>query len=382
MGSHSPEKHPENVAEVLQEIAHQAEQWVRRMGPKWKETHRRDMSWDDWIGLREAIESLYEDAYGQLLCPYPEGAKELKNLYDRTVAALKPSREHPGIGALSMIPIHSLINRCRSLAQGLEGPGESSGTTPVGRRAKAQQDAVATANSSTRSTSTFTPTTTTAAPLKWYEPAKEDIPAKMKNDLGRIGRVDSIERAICEFPDIQPFWFSCGDRPEAQRIWDAIQDQWDNLRRRPGYHRVGALPSDPRKARQLMINMQQRASVEGKVPDEWADKAGERGRPLQDRFTFRPGQARFNGKDLGLNATFARDLLKKLARRIGKVVCYPTLEEDSPAKEASEKLRTAVVAIRASLKRHKTGYEITTIRGTGYCLRMKTISRSPHDNSR
>jgi hypothetical protein len=157
MGSHSPEKHPENVAEVLQEIAHQAEQWVRRMGPKWKETHRRDMSWDDWIGLREAIESLYEDAYGQLLCPYPEGAKELKNLYDRTVAALKPSREHPGIGALSMIPIHSLINRCRSLAQGLEGPGESSGTTPVGRRAKAQQDAVATANSSTRSTSTFRP---------------------------------------------------------------------------------------------------------------------------------------------------------------------------------------------------------------------------------
>jgi hypothetical protein len=104
---------------------------------------------------------------------------------------------------------------------------------------------------------------------------------------------------------------------------------------------------------------------------------------LKNRFTFKAGQALFAGKDLGLEASqFARDVLKKLVKGAGKVVSYPTLDKDSAAKEASERLRTAVVAIRRSLRRKKTGCEIVTTRGTGYCLRKKTISRSPHDNSR
>lgn len=89
---------------------------------------------------------------------------------------------------------------------------------------------------------------------------------------------------------------------------------------------------------------------------------------VKDRFTFAPGQAMFDGKDLGLPAGLAVDVLKKLVESFGVAVPYKELNRQSTANEADEVLRAAKSQISAALKKHKAPCEVAAKKGSGYVL--------------
>lgn len=139
----------------------------------------------------------------------------------------------------------------------------------------------------TTSTTTSTPTQTTAAPPEWYEPETEDIPARLKHDLARIGHAETIERALRVFPDALAFWLEGIDRPEAQRVWNAMRTQWGLIYRNNKCAGVPMLPEDPRKAFEMMILAQQAMDAnDGKLPSRWpSGKSGSGGPGRKAKYT-------------------------------------------------------------------------------------------------
>lgn len=98
------------------------------------------------------------------------------------------------------------------------------------------------------------------------------------------------------------------------------------------------------------------------------------GRTAKDRFTFRPGQALFDGTDLGLPAGLPIPVLEMLVKNFGAVVAYETLDGIS-GKTAEDGLRTAKSDIRKALTKHRIPCEIVTRRREGYFLRKKNARR-------
>jgi hypothetical protein len=86
-------------------------------------------------------------------------------------------------------------------------------------------------------------------------------------------------------------------------------------------------------------------------------------------FTFGPGQALFDGRDLNLPAGLAVEVLKRLVDASPKTVTNNDLDaSEEHGNEAGEKLRRAISVIRKALDRGKAPYTITTKQGTGYAL--------------
>jgi hypothetical protein len=92
---------------------------------------------------------------------------------------------------------------------------------------------------------------------------------------------------------------------------------------------------------------------------------------IKDRFAFNPGQALFDGKDLGLSTGFTVEILQKLVQSIGQTVAYATLDANSK-NEASDQLRKAKRAIVVSFKEHGVPCDIVTKAREGYCLCERT----------
>jgi len=89
---------------------------------------------------------------------------------------------------------------------------------------------------------------------------------------------------------------------------------------------------------------------------------------IKDRFAFNPGQALFDGKDLGLSAGLPVETLKNLVSQFGNTVAYKVLQDDSTDKAASEQLRTAASQIRKVLKTHHVPCRIESKTRNGYCI--------------
>ncbi len=91
-------------------------------------------------------------------------------------------------------------------------------------------------------------------------------------------------------------------------------------------------------------------------------------KPLPERFTFAPGQAMFDGRDLGMGTGAALDVLRELVENFGKVVAFKQLDENSSKYEASEKLRTAIGRIRKKLKTQTIPAKIDNRMREGYII--------------
>jgi len=96
--------------------------------------------------------------------------------------------------------------------------------------------------------------------------------------------------------------------------------------------------------------------------------------PLKGRFTFYPGQAKFDDKDLELSTGLPITVLQKLVDSFGVPVSYVKLDGIS-GKTAEDNLRAAKVAIVASFQKHKVPCEIHTKRKEAYCLCPKAPRR-------
>lgn len=97
--------------------------------------------------------------------------------------------------------------------------------------------------------------------------------------------------------------------------------------------------------------------------------------PVKDRFTFSPGQVRFDNKDLHLPTGLAIDVLRKLVENFGETVGYRDLDDNSEAKNASEQLRDAKRKIKKALKANKTPCKIETKKGEGYIISPQTTHK-------
>jgi len=71
-------------------------------------------------------------------------------------------------------------------------------------------------------------------------------------------------------------------------------------------------------------------------------KKPKKSRPIDKRFTFGPCQVLFDGRDLNVGTGAALDITKALIENFGHVVPFQKLDENSPEREASEKIRTAI----------------------------------------
>jgi hypothetical protein len=123
------------------------------------------------------------------------------------------------------------------------------------------------------------------------------------------------------------------------------------------------------RLRAALIWLRQRLTGDG------ADnKRSRRRRPLaietpQKDFTFEPGQALFEHRDLGLPSGLPVDVLERLADACPKAVKHNDLDNsEEHGNEAGEKLRGAISSIRQALRRQKIPYTIMTKRGEGYAL--------------
>jgi len=95
-------------------------------------------------------------------------------------------------------------------------------------------------------------------------------------------------------------------------------------------------------------------------------------RPINERLTFRPGQVLFDGRDLNVGTGAALEILETLVRNFGNLVPFQTLDGNSPQKEASEKIRTAIGRIRRIIKSAKIPVVIDNRKGEGYLMRPST----------
>ena len=91
-------------------------------------------------------------------------------------------------------------------------------------------------------------------------------------------------------------------------------------------------------------------------------------KPLPERFTFAPGQAMFDGRDLGMGTGVQLSVLKKLVGDFGKVVPFKQLDRRSLECAGSEKIRTAITRIRRVFKKEKIPAKIGSRMREGYII--------------
>ena len=110
-------------------------------------------------------------------------------------------------------------------------------------------------------------------------------------------------------------------------------------------------------------------TAEQQATEKGSEKSTKAKKP-QKRFTFPVGEARWNGKDLGLPTGPTIDILQQLVKSFGAVVGHMRLLDDdiTKASQAGESLRKAIFKINEALKHHKVPHKITSKRGVGYKL--------------
>jgi hypothetical protein len=86
------------------------------------------------------------------------------------------------------------------------------------------------------------------------------------------------------------------------------------------------------------------------------------------RFDFKPGQALFDGKDLGLPSGSPVTVLEKLVQSWGETVQHRALHDQSTQSEASPELREAVRVIRKAFRHHRIRCKLVSKRGEGYLI--------------
>jgi len=89
---------------------------------------------------------------------------------------------------------------------------------------------------------------------------------------------------------------------------------------------------------------------------------------INKRFSFRHGQVLFDDHDLNVGAGAALDIIKALVKDFGHVVSFQKLDENSPKREASEKIRTAIGRIRKTIKSAMIPVVIENRKAEGYIM--------------
>jgi len=113
-------------------------------------------------------------------------------------------------------------------------------------------------------------------------------------------------------------------------------------------------------------------SVEKQKDKRRLNKKSQESTDIAKRFTFRPGQVLFDGCDLNVGTGAALNIIKALVDEFGHAVPFQILDGNSPQKEASEKIRTAIGRIRRIIKSAKIPAVIENRKGEGYLMRPST----------
>jgi hypothetical protein len=113
-------------------------------------------------------------------------------------------------------------------------------------------------------------------------------------------------------------------------------------------------------------------SVEKQKDERRSKKKPRKPKPINERLTFGQGQVLFDGRDLNVGTGAALDITKALIEDFGQVVPFQTLDGNSPQKEASEKIRTAIGRIRRIIKSAKIPVVVDNRKGEGYLMRPST----------
>lgn len=101
-------------------------------------------------------------------------------------------------------------------------------------------------------------------------------------------------------------------------------------------------------------------------------KKPKKSRPIDKRFTFGPCQVFFDGRDLNVGTGAALDIAKALIENFGHVVPFQKLDENSPKKEATEKIRTAIRRLRKTIKSARIPVVIENRKAEGYLMLEST----------
>ncbi len=96
-------------------------------------------------------------------------------------------------------------------------------------------------------------------------------------------------------------------------------------------------------------------------------------RPINKRFTFRPGQVLFNGKELNIRGEITLEIMKTLVKKFDNVIPFQELDENSKNIEASEKIRAAICRINKKLKSSNIPMVVENRYGVGY--KMCSLTR-------
>ncbi len=97
-------------------------------------------------------------------------------------------------------------------------------------------------------------------------------------------------------------------------------------------------------------------------------RSKKKSRPIDKRFIFGPGQVSFDGRDLNVGTGAALDIAKALIENFGHVVPFQKLDENSPKREASEKIRTAIRRLRKTIKSAGIPVVIENRKAEGYLM--------------
>ncbi|NQT91927.1 MAG: helix-turn-helix domain-containing protein [Lentisphaerae bacterium] len=97
-------------------------------------------------------------------------------------------------------------------------------------------------------------------------------------------------------------------------------------------------------------------------------------RDLAERFDIWPGQALFDGRDLGLPTGLCIGVLGMLVGRFGRVVPHYELHAVSSPVEACDELRGVIKTLRRALKAANVPCRIEVRRRCGYMLVAETRS--------
>lgn len=124
-----------------------------------------------------------------------------------------------------------------------------------------------------------------------------------------------------------------------------------------------------RKLRTVAEMAREDSSLAGPKGRRRSTGKSSRPKSIGERFIFRQGQVLFDGRDLDVGTGVALHILQTFATNCGRVVPFHTLDEDSPEKEASERIRTAIRRLRQTLNSGNIPVEIENRKGEGYLLR-------------
>lgn len=94
---------------------------------------------------------------------------------------------------------------------------------------------------------------------------------------------------------------------------------------------------------------------------------GRQPKELKDRFTFRPGQALFDGKDLGLPSDAPVTVLKELVGNFGQVIPYTKFDKHYSSATPGTLPKTVTI-IRRALAKQKVPCQIKAKTGVGYLI--------------